>query len=154
MLTPSGLWTSREEASHRGPMGQAKALGSYCSENSRRNSQRIRGRGLGRKKSEILAERKGWKERRATTDHQPTRQEMTDTFTFGCGVPIRSHTEVPRWCSQVREPVPYLIPVVGGAPPESSCCHPRSGFCKPAAGTGPWLSCRLESPPLCWSHLH
>lgn len=50
--------------------------------------------------------------------------------------------------------VPYLIPGAGGVPLASSCCHPHSDFCKPATGTGPWLSCLLESPPLCLSHLH
>lgn len=49
---------------------------------------------------------------------------------------------------------PYLDLAAGGAQQVPNCCRPHNGFYTPGAGKGPWLSCRLGSPPLYPCRLH
>lgn len=48
----------------------------------------------------------------------------------------------------------YLALAAGGAQQVPNCCRPHNGFYTPGAGKGPWLSCRLGSPPLYPCRLH
>lgn len=86
---------------------------------------------------------------------QPTQKSMSVCVVRACKHPFVC-VHVCMWTvfQFLQGSAPYLALAVGGVQQVPNCCHLHNGFYKPGAGTGPWLSCRLGSPPLYPCHLH
>lgn len=105
------------------------ALGNYCCNIHEQDSGSTRGRRLGGR----------WNFRRKTRQNSKEQEPgrcaaLTHLVAGSGGLQLTAH-------GPASGADPYLIPGVDGAPPATSCCHPRNDFCKPATGTGPWQSC-------------